>query len=889
MSGSRDRPQDAPQRVGPYEIERPLGRGGMAAVYVARDAKHNRSVALKLFSAEASSLADAERFAREIRLASQLQHPHLCAIYDSGESDGRLWFTMPLVAGASLRERLDREPRPPHALVRRIIREAASGLQAAHRAGIVHRDVKPENLLLTSDEATLVADFGIARAAAADGAATPALTGTGLLLGTPAYMSPEQLEGRSDIGPACDQYALAMVAYEMLAGRHPDVRESGRRQPFTRLVEGFDPIPDLPPQLAQGVNAVLARALHKEPAQRYDSIAGFAQALESAMTAPAQASAPGQGSPRPSRRPALLAALAIIAVISLGGVAYWMAQRGGTSTELPRLAVLAFENVGDPGDSTFTGGVGDAVRERLASLTNVEVMTRGASVAAGVREQDPATIARRLELDYLLTGTVRWSQRDSQVVITPELVRIGRRGPSVLWTERIVGRTENVFSLQEAVAARVARAMNATLEGTTDDALARGTRNLDAHEAFLEGERASLYGSVADRGMLQRADSIYSRSVALDPRYGLAWSRLAWARAYSYTMYGGGPERRDLVAATVDSAKRYAANEPYTSLAESFFVSSTVGPREAIPLTRAATERHRSSALLLAQMATLYQRSGKLDSAQIYLRRGLRLDPNDPTVLLRAAMIFNVTRQYPASDSVSSRGLAVSRGNTGLHLHRIQAALGAGDSAEARRRVLVAYGEAGARGTTVIARMLDSYPIAWVVPRPLLDEILAADSTAFSSADSRRLIRAQAFAVLGDSAAMRREAQAAAENQRRLRLRYERRNAAAGLGAEGNALASAGLLESIAVAMLGDCAPIRAHAQLVDARGPGERDYVSYGYAQYSVARALTACGDHEAAIARLESLLAQPASYSRAWLALDPTFAPLRTHPRFPELIATQ
>ena len=200
-----------------YVIERELGRGGMATVYLARDLKHGRFVALKVLSPALAASLGADRFLREIELAARLQHPHIVPVFDSGDAAGVLWYTMPYVEGETLRARLDRERQLPLDEAVRIASEAARALEYAHQHGVLHRDVKPENLLLTTDGSTLVADFGIARS----WNETDGLTATGLVVGTPGYMSPEQAAGERTLDARSDVYALGSVLYEMLAGEMP--------------------------------------------------------------------------------------------------------------------------------------------------------------------------------------------------------------------------------------------------------------------------------------------------------------------------------------------------------------------------------------------------------------------------------------------------------------------------------------------------------------------------------------------------------------------------------------------------------------------------------------------------------------------------------------------
>jgi eukaryotic-like serine/threonine-protein kinase len=263
-----------------YLLERQLGQGGMATVYLAQDLKHDRYVALKVIRPELSGSFGAERFLQEIRLAARLQHPHILTVFDSGETDGRLWFTMPYVEGESLRERLRREGALPRADALRIAREAGQALQYAHDHGVVHRDIKPENILLTRDGNTLVADFGIARASLGP---TPHLTATGMIIGTPSYMSPEQAAGESDIDGRSDIYSLGCVLYEMLAGEPPFTGPTAQGIIAKQLGQS----PSLAAsRVPRDLSPVLGRALAKQPADRFQTAAELVRALSE--PAPAQ-------------------------------------------------------------------------------------------------------------------------------------------------------------------------------------------------------------------------------------------------------------------------------------------------------------------------------------------------------------------------------------------------------------------------------------------------------------------------------------------------------------------------------------------------------------------------------------------------------------------------
>ncbi|HUQ15980.1 MAG TPA: serine/threonine-protein kinase [Gemmatimonadales bacterium] len=261
---------------GQYTIERKLGHGGMATVYLAHDLRHARSVALKVVNPELAATLGPERFLREIRLTAQLQHPHILPVFDSGEAAGQLWYSMPYIEGESLRARLTREKQLPIEDALRLGRELALALDYAHRHGVVHRDIKPENILL-EDAQAVVADFGIAHAISKAGGTR--LTGTGLTLGTPAYMSPEQAAGERELDGRSDIYGLGCVLYEMLAGQPPFTGPTAQAIMARRLNEPVPSLRVVRDTVPAGVEQTIAKALAKVPADRFANAAELAHAL----------------------------------------------------------------------------------------------------------------------------------------------------------------------------------------------------------------------------------------------------------------------------------------------------------------------------------------------------------------------------------------------------------------------------------------------------------------------------------------------------------------------------------------------------------------------------------------------------------------------------------
>jgi len=387
-----------------YRVERELGHGGMAVVFLAEDLKHRRRVAIKLLKPELSALLGSERFLREIEIAAALQHPHILPLYDSGQvllerpesfdtAQGRLregplsvlYYVMPFAEGESLRQRLTREPQLPLDAALRIAREVGSALQYAHEHGVVHRDIKPENIMLSGGQA-VVADFGIARALHAVNA--DQLTLSGMVVGTPQYMSPEQAAGAGVDGRS-DQYSLACTLYEMLIGQPPF---TGPSPHAVMARHSLEPVPSLRvvrQTVPQAVEGAIMQALAKLPADRFVSMQRFLDALESPGMATTAPSLPASSPPRPGWRVGqpVMGALGAGAIVALA--AWWFAARHPAGSAQPTaslataIAVLPFEEVASGPDSSYLGtGMTDGLIADLAQIGSIKVISRSSGAVA---------------------------------------------------------------------------------------------------------------------------------------------------------------------------------------------------------------------------------------------------------------------------------------------------------------------------------------------------------------------------------------------------------------------------------------------------------------------------------------------------------------------------
>src|SRR5512134_658924 len=375
-----------------YLIEDVLGRGASATVYLAQELRHGRRVALKVLHSALGAALGVERFQREIRTQARLHHPHILPLFDSGSAAGRLYYTMPYVEAGSLRDRLRRVTRMDVPASVQLATEVASALAYAHALGVIHRDLKPENVMLSPTGQAILADFGIAYALeeqiSDSGEVTPSgrLTETGVTVGTPAYMSPEQAAGDEALTGRSDQYALAALLYEMLAGRPPFIGPNARAILARKLTSAPPLLREGRPEVPAELEAVLLKALSRYPADRFDSMEGFAHAMGAAVgNRPTPVPAPAPDLPgRPRRRGGALAAglgLALLAAAGVIGGRLLLRDRvagaPAAAAETDRvLVVLPFKNLGDPADQYFADGLTEEITSRLASLSDLRVISR---------------------------------------------------------------------------------------------------------------------------------------------------------------------------------------------------------------------------------------------------------------------------------------------------------------------------------------------------------------------------------------------------------------------------------------------------------------------------------------------------------------------------------
>ena len=506
---------------GRYTIEREIGHGGMAVVYLSRDLRHDRIVAVKVLQPRFAEVLGAERFLREIKVAARLHHPHLLPLYDSGEADGFLYYVGPYVEGGSLRDKLAREGHVPLPAALRLAREVAEALDYAHRQRVIHRDIKPENILLDEGHA-IVADFGVARAVSA--AAGTGITETGMLVGTPAYMSPEQatdapLDGRSDI------YAVGCVLFEMLAGRPPFTATSPMALLAQRLTAAAPTLRSLGISMPAAVEHLLVRALAREPENRFPAAADLALALSLAEREVTQ----GTLTPQATQPLPRVAALAVLPFVNMSA---------------------------DPENEFFSDGMTEELINALTRVRGLQVTSRTSAFAFKGRDVDIREIGQRLNVGAVLEGSVR--RAGSRLRVTAQLINAA--DGYHLWSETYDRQLADVFEVQDELSRAIVNTLRPKLVGVDSEPLVvPPTASLEAYTAYLKGR---FFWNKRTLDGYRRGIELFEQALAKDPGYALAHTGVAdcWAML-GFDYFGGVPPREGMPQAKAAALRALELDE----------------------------------------------------------------------------------------------------------------------------------------------------------------------------------------------------------------------------------------------------------------------------------------------------------------------------------------
>ena len=824
-----------------YLVDRELGAGGMAVVFLAKDLRHHRQVAIKVLRPELAAEIGPEQFLREIETAARLTHPHILPLLDSGAAGELLYYVMPFVEGGSLRGRLAREPQLPLEDALQIAREVAGALSYAHSHGVVHRDIKPENILMQSGHA-VVADFGLARAITAAGSTT--LSATGMMLGTPGYMSPEQASGVREVDGRSDLYSLACVLYEMLAGQPPFTGPTLQSLVHQHLTLLPRPVTDLRPMVTAGVASAVQRALAKAPADRFSAVALFAEALTRRDTD----------------------SITLAQTIPIG-----TAVPVRTANELSKIAVLPFQNLSAEGaHAYFSGGLHDELLTQLSKVGALRVISRTSVMGYAGTSKPLKQIASELSVGSVVEGSV-------QVVgarLRVNVQLIDAATDEHLWAERYDRTLDDAFAIQSEVAQQVVTAVGAALTSTEQAGLAAApTENAEAYRLYLQG-REYLARPGYFRQNWEIAQQLYERALELDPQFALAHAALSQVHGAMYWWrYDPSAARAALQREQAEAALRLAPALPQAHAAMG--LSHYWGRREyrrALDEFAIALKGLPNDAELWWRIGSVNRRVGNWKDLFAAFEKAAQLDPRGATLFMDLGNIYNRLHRYQDAVGAFDRALslapdlqdaALQRGRTYVlwlgQLDPLRAAL--------TRVPMDADLEVPNRGDLLL---WERNPRELLMIQVGYPDVIEVQDLYLPSA----LYSAWAHQVLGDHAAGH-----AAFDSARVRLESSllelpddwRVHAAfgmalAGLGRRDEALREARWLEQSVVY---------------------REDEFDRALLAEDRARILAQAGDTEAALDEIERLLEGPSFLSTHTLRLDPRWDPIRKHPRFIALLA--
>jgi serine/threonine-protein kinase len=872
-----------------YILERELGGGGMSRVFIAEDTSLGRKVVVKVLLPDLAATVNIERFRREIQLAAKLQHPHIVPVLSAGISDGLPYYTMPFIEGESLRARLARSGELPVHDTARILRDVLSALSYAHEHGVVHRDIKPDNVLLTGNHA-VVADFGVAKALSASTNPGSSLTSLGVALGTPAYMSPEQAAADPTTDHRADLYGVGAMAYEMLTGQQVFSARSPQAMLAAHATQKPEPIDARRPSVPRELSSLIMRSLEKHAADRPQSAAEMLAELEAAVT-PSGATTPHLGAIAPSRaksseRRGMFMAMgaAILLALLASSTAYWRGHR--TSSEpavvadtTPSLAVLPFDNLGKSDDEYFAQGMTDEISSKLGTLSGLTVIGRQSSKGYANTTKPPQQIGRELGATYLLTGTVRWDRSRpgrSLVKVTPVL-QLASSGAQI-WSEPYQGEATGVFDIQSRVAENVAQAMRLNLSQSDKHALAsRPTSNPEAYDYYLRA-MSIVDGVVVSPASYLRASALFERAIGLDRRFALAYAQNGIAQLQAYWFRADdNANRLELAKAAIDSAlsidPRLATG--YVALAN-YYYRGKLDYQRALDAVAEAQRLSPNDPDPWDLKGLIQRRQGRWDEAIGDMMRSTALDPRNVRYLETLCESQQMSRHYNDSEKTCGRLVAfVPDRFSGYSYLSNTRVLRSGDI----------------KGSLAVLKDAQRRADPEEVKRVLIDPVRRSLWPAILDADLLKV-------MLNESASTGNEKTPAYLTSRLMLALYTKNSRAADRFADS-------IIAVAPRAFNGTFFDSELHADLalsLAAKGDRQRsleegrrsmektpltvDALRAANNLELIARSQVIAGAYDQAITSLEQLLSVPSNVSVALLRVDPWFDPLRKDPRFIKLV---
>ena len=859
-----------------YKILEKLGEGGMGVVYKAEDTKLDRVVALKFLSQHLTSdSTEKERFYHEAKAASSLNHPNITTIHEIQDHDNQLFIAMEFVEGKTLKQLMEQES----LLLKRVLDIAAQvceGLAAAHEKGIVHRDIKSENIMLTHKGQAKIMDFGLAKVKE-----STKLTKAGSTLGTAAYMSPEQARGE-EVDQRSDIFSFGVVLYELLTGQLPFKGEHHAAIVYSIINEEPQPVVRYNNKVSADLERIVFKALAKDKEERYQHIDDLLadlrrerKSLEYVKTTTLVQPVETQKPLKKRMLPLVLAGLAVL-ILVVGYLALFNKKEPESGRKM--LAVLPFENLGAPDQEYFAAGITDEITTHLAKVSGLGVISRTSVLQYKNTKKTVQQIGKELGVQYVLEGTILWdnSGANNRVRINPQLIRV--KDGTHVWAETYDRVLEQIFVLQSDIAEKVASALSITLvEAEHRYIAAKPTENLEAYEYYLRGKDYwnRIYGEKDDRIAIE----MYEKAVELDPTFALAYADLSLAHAWMYWFSSDQTdERLSKAREAVDKALKLKPDLPEAHLALGYYYYW--GSRDydrALEQFAIAEKGQPNNSDLIKAIGFVQRRQGKFEQAMTNLKKAAELNPLSYGEPEDIALTYGYMRKYAEVEYYFDRAITLAPDNPSAYSEKSWLyLLSEGDTKKARKVLREATGKADVSQFAADLGWLDvldgEYQTALdrlTGPTALTRVYGINDTTVYF------LTRAGIYGLLNrpqSKLACYDSARIDLENKLQSRPSDESFHSYLGIAYAGLGRKEEAIREGEkAVELL----PVSKDA--LDAP-----DYIR------NLAQIYVMVGDFDSAIDRLEYLLSIPSfNISIPYLRIDPTWVPLRNHPRFQKLLS--
>jgi serine/threonine protein kinase/tetratricopeptide (TPR) repeat protein len=876
-AGHSEKPARSAEKLGElgdYELLEVVGRGGQGVVYRAHQKSLNRTVALKMISLGSwATEAHLKRFRREAEAAASLEHPGIVPIYEVGERDGSCYFSMRFVEGGQLDQVIKRQPMSIRQAAE-LIAKVARTVHYAHEHGILHRDIKPGNILLDAKAEPLLTDFGLARLVEAEST----VTRTKEVMGTPSYMAPEQAVGNNAaVSSATDVYGLGAVLYQLLTGHPPFA--GGTTYETIKLVLDTEPRQprQLNPKIDRELSTICLKCLEKDPKRRYSSALALAEDLEHWLKhEPIRAKPSGlftHSRKWVRRNPSTAGLIALLVALAAGsGVVVWNRV---FAVPMPKsVAVLPFENLSDDSDNAhFAEGIQEEILTRLAKIADLKVISRTSTKRYQSKPGDLDEIAKQLGVANIVEGSVQ--KIGDAVHITVQLIRAAT--DEHIWAESYNRKLDDVFGVEGEVATAIADQLNAKLTGAEQKAVTqKPTDNLAAYDAYLRALSIEhqRYGYAAYR----EAAAQYATAVQLDPKFALAWARLGVLQSFLY--FNGVDTKANLPEAVKQAADTALALQP--DLAEAWIAQGAYRYRVlrdfagALHAYDEGRKRAPNNAFVYQYMAYVERRLGRWNDAVEHYRKSAELDPQDLQLFISyGGECLNLLRRFDEAQAALDRALQISPGDEGALANKANVFQSQGRLAEAAATLKRIPPDSTDNYVILIRTWQASFERRFDDAIAVIQRKLATISPtgALTTADKALLML---LSYCYEWAGKPNESRDAF--QRALQAFKPSSNSVAAPDA-------LGAPEFLALTYAGLGEKEKALAQAKQAVAEYNGDAVNQPAAEATLAQIQARLGDLDSAIAAIPHLLEVPAGITIADLRLNPLWDPLRSDPAFRKL----